>query len=94
MFVTSAHGVDTTWVVISIDRSEHAAGYTRFTPGQHAGTVRVKCSDTRPGYCAVSVNYDLTTLEHADASVLDPYRGKAFDAMMESWSAAIGDYLA
>lgn len=93
VFVTTAEGITTTWVIMTIDRTAHSATYARVTPGRHAGTVRVSCADTRPGYCSVTVAYDLTSLDDADPAVLDAYRPAAFAQMMESWAAAIGAYL-
>jgi hypothetical protein len=93
VFATSAHGVETTWVIITVDRSKHVVAYARMTPGRHAGTVSVECADSRPGYCTVSVRYDLTALEGVDSSLLDGYRPDAFATMMEWWAATIAVYL-
>lgn len=93
VFVTEGHEAATTWVVIEIDRREHAAAYARVTPGHHSGLVRVRCEDLRPGYCRVIVEYDLTALAGSSESVLDPYRPAPFAEMIESWTAAITRYL-
>ena len=93
VFVTRAHGAETTWVVIGIDRREHTAAYARLTPGHHAGTVRVRCQDLRPGYSRVMVEYDLTALEGSRPSALDGFREAPFAALIESWGTAISRYL-
>jgi len=93
VFVISAHGVETTWVIIMVDRSKHSAAYARVTPEHHAGTLSVTCTDSRPGYSTVSVTYDLTALEGADSSVLDSYRPDAFATMLESWATGIASRL-
>ena len=93
VFVTDVHGLRTTWVINSIDRGTGKASYARTTPGAHAGTVGVDCEDSRPGYCTVTVRYDMTVIDDADESVLDPYRAGPFDQMLDSWATAIRAYL-
>ncbi|MDH3500242.1 MAG: hypothetical protein OEM97_08985 [Acidimicrobiia bacterium] len=93
VFATSANGVQTTWVIIDIDRPHARASYARVTPGHHAGTVRVECIDTRPGHCDVTVQYALTAIDGAGPHVLEPHGPERFEEMMEAWAAAIEWYL-
>jgi hypothetical protein len=89
VFTTHAHDVETLWVIIGIDRAGATAAYARVSPGWHAGTVRVECTDARPGRCRVLVDYDLTALSEARAAHLDAYRPEPFAEMMEEWRSAI-----
>jgi hypothetical protein len=91
VFRTNADGVTTVWVILELDRAGHRASYARVTPGVHAGTVSVECTDTRPGHCRVTIGYDLTTL--GDVATLDPYRPEAFATMMHSWAELTTKYL-
>jgi hypothetical protein len=94
VFVTSADGVDTTWVIVDLDRLRHSATYVRVTPGRHAGTVMVSCAEERPGHCTVTVRYDLTALDGGDTAALDHYRPASFARTIESWREALGAHLA
>lgn len=92
VFVTLAGPVETTWVVLEIDRPGAAASYARITPGRHAGVVRVGCVDAAAGHSVVSVDYDLTLLGE-DPEELDAYAGGDFELMMHQWSNAIAAHL-
>jgi hypothetical protein len=89
VFVTDHGGVETIWLIQTIDTDECTVAYSRVTPAHHAGTVRVTCDDTPLGGCVVSVAYDMSLLPGADPSALDPYDDHPFDAMMSHWSSAI-----
>jgi hypothetical protein len=93
VFTTAAHGLETIWVIIEIERSGGAATYARLTPGHHAGMVRVRCVDARPGHCTVTVSYDMSLLGDRDASGFDAYAPAHFEDMMRDWSRAIRAYL-
>ena len=88
VFVTDSDGIETTWVVMEIDRQKATAAYVRITPGQHAGIVRVACADTANGNCTATVTYDMTLLGD-DASALDAYAERSFERMLQEWSSAI-----
>lgn len=92
VFLTESGGVETTWVVIQIDRPGATAAYARTTPGYHAGVVRVACVDTAAGHCTVSVAYDLTLLG-ADPAELEAHAVGNFEDMMHEWSNAVAAYL-
>ena len=94
VFVTSSEGVETIWVILALDRAEHAVTYARVTPGRHAGTVTVGCAEERPGHCTVTVRYDLTALPGAAADALDAYRPERFAEMIGAWEEAVGALLA
>lgn len=89
VFVTDVGGVETIWLVQEIDRTECRAAYVRVTPGRHAGTVRVGCSDGLDGSCRVDVTYEMSLLPGADPSVLDAYQEDPFRAMMDDWAAGV-----
>jgi hypothetical protein len=89
VFITTADGLDTIWVLHAIDLDRHTAEYARVTPRCHAGTVRISCADTSAGGCVVSVVYDLTLLPGGDPKTLDAYGDASFETMMSRWSEAI-----
>ena len=89
VFVTDHGGVETIWMIQTIDTDECTAAYSRVTPTRHAGTVGVTCDDVALGGCVVSVTYDMSLLPGADPKALDPYDDRPFDAMMAHWSDAI-----
>jgi hypothetical protein len=88
VFVTGSGAIETTWVVLEIDRQRARAAYARVTPGHHAGIVRVVCSDAPEGDCTATVIYDMTLLSD-DVSALDAYAEHNFEAMLREWSMAI-----
>jgi hypothetical protein len=92
VFVTDSGGVETTWVVLEIDRHGATAAYARITPGHHAGIVRVACADNASGYSTVTVAYDMTLLSD-DLSELDAYAEGSFELMMQEWSDAVATCL-
>ena len=92
-FTTSAHGLETIWVILEIDRSGGSAKYSRVTPGHHAGTVSVSCIDSVPGRSTVVVSYDMTLLPDASPADIDVYSPERFPEMMQHWSIALEAYL-
>ena len=92
VFVTVSGGVETTWIVLRIDRLGATAAYARTTPGHHAGVVRVGCADAATGHSTVSVVYDMTLLD-ADPAELDAYADGPFELMMQEWSDAVAAHL-
>jgi hypothetical protein len=93
VFSTTAAGVQTTWLVIKIDRDGHTASYARLTPGQHAGSVHVRLEALDSGGSQVHVSYDMTRLADAPEAALATYDPKGFGAMLDEWQALIRDYL-
>jgi hypothetical protein len=93
VFMTAAHGTETIWLILELDRSGRSATYGRLTPGHHAGMVRVQCLDTRPGHSTVSVSYDMTLLGDSATSGFGAYAPAPFADMMQDWSNRIGTYL-
>ncbi len=92
VFVTLSLGVETTWVVLEIDRPTATAAYARITPGHHAGVVRVGCTDAATGRSTVLVVYDMTLLD-TDPAELDAYSEDRFELMMQEWSDAVAAHL-
>ncbi len=69
------------------------AAYARVTPGHHAGTVQVSCTDASAGRSLVSVTYDMSLLPGADSSGLDGYEEPGFNAMMDRWAHTVSTFL-
>ena len=93
VFTTDVGGVNTIWLVEEIDRAACRAAYVRVTPGRHAGTVRVGCSDTPDGTCRVDVTYEMSPLPGANPTVMDTFQDDRFQAMLEEWATEIGRIL-
>ena len=91
---TTAHGhVQIVWVIHHIDRAEGSAAYSRITPGHHAGTVRVRCTDQESCRCAVTVDYEMTALTDGNPTALDAYDEASFETMMEQWATMVAGIL-
>jgi hypothetical protein len=93
VFTTDVGGVDTIWLIQTIDRGGCTAAYSRVTPGHHAGTVRVSCVDSSEGGCLVTVTYDVSLLPGSDPTGLDAYDDDSFKAMMNEWEEAVANSL-
>jgi hypothetical protein len=92
VFVTISGGVETTWVVLKIDRPGATAAYARTTPGHHAGVVRVVCADAPAGHSTVAVAYDMTLIGN-DPTELEAHKGGNFELVMHEWSNAVAAHL-
>ena len=89
VFITS-HGDDhTIWTVHAIDREACTAAYTRHNAGKWAGTVKIRCEDTRSPGCTVTVDYDTTVLPGADPAILHHFDDQSYREMMNHWSEAV-----
>ena len=93
VFITVHGDTETFWVIENIDRRANMAAYSRVTPGQHAGTVRVRCDDQPGDTCMVTVEYDMTSLDPEDPHLLDHFEEESFAAMMEHWATAVSAVL-
>jgi hypothetical protein len=91
VFVTTADGRSTYWVVAA--RDPDWIRYTRTTPGFVAGTVEVRrCrSDTRS--TQVDVTYDLSALTPEGAAELDVFAAR-YQQDIGAWEVAIAAALA
>jgi hypothetical protein len=89
VFTTDVGGVNTIWLIQEIDRNDCRAVYVRVTPGHHAGTVRVGCSDGADGWCRVDVTYEMSLLPRGDPRAMDAYDEGPFQAMMVDWAAEV-----
>ena len=89
VFITSHGDQHTIWTIHRIDRDGFSAVYTRHSVGKWAGTVSVRCEDTGPAECTVTVEYDTTVLPGGDSSILHRYDDESYKAMMEHWSEAV-----
>ncbi len=89
VFTTDHGGTETIWLIHTIDTDDRAVAYSRVTPGQDAGTVRVTCEDNPQGGCTVSVTYDMSLLPGGNPAELERFSDQAFEAMMSHWSQAI-----
>jgi len=93
VFVTSAHGHPTTWVVTGREPGRRIS-YARVTPADRAGTVTVELSPAGPNgqASAVEVSYQLTALsEHAQAALRE--FTDRYPAFLRSWQDAISAWL-
>lgn len=90
VFVTRAHGTETTWVVVDYDAERGCARYARWVPGVQAGLVEVQCSPLASDRCSVRVRYTLTPLSDAAidgvAAFLEPRR---FEESIAEWKRLI-----
>lgn len=90
VFVTRAHGTETTWVVVDYDAALGRARYARWVPGVQAGLVEVQCSPLASDRCSVRVRYTLTPLSDAAidgvAAFLEPRR---FEESIAEWKRLI-----
>lgn len=93
VFTTVVDGVETIWVIIGIDRVAGRAAYARITPGHHAGTVRVRCSEAPSGRTVARVDYDMSPLSE-DPGVLDHFAQPEFGRMLRGWSVLIAEMIA
>jgi hypothetical protein len=91
VFVTTANGRTTYWVVAVKDTA--GVRYARTTPGFAAGTVdvRVRRSDARS--TQVEVTYDLSALTPEGASDLDVFATR-YEQDIAGWEVAIDAALA
>jgi hypothetical protein len=91
VFVTTAHGRCTYWVVAA-----HAAGsvrYARTTPGFVAGTVEVRRRHSDAQSTQVDVTYDLSALTPHGAAELDAFAA-GYKQEIRAWEVAIETALA
>lgn len=90
VFETEAHGARTTWVVTHSAPREMA--YSRVIPGEHAGTVAVRCEPDGDDTVA-HVTYRLTALGPEAARRLADFE-QAYPRFMRLWEELIGKALA
>jgi hypothetical protein len=86
VFETAAHGARATWVVTHGGPLEMA--YSRFVPGEHAGTIAVGCEPDGDGTLA-HVTYRLTALGSEGARRLAGFE-EAYPRTMRRWEELIG----
>jgi hypothetical protein len=86
VFETGAHGARTTWVVTHCGPLEMA--YSRFVPGEQAGTIAVRCEPDGDGTLA-HVTYRLTALGSEGARRLAGFE-EAYPRTMRRWEELIG----
>ena len=93
-FRTSAHGHDSTWIVVDYRPALGRASYARIVHDLNIGLVDVTCATARGG-SDVTVTYTLTALSSDGAAgvakMLEP---AYFDAMIEEWRVSIDAALA
>jgi hypothetical protein len=89
VFLSYVGGVETIWVVLGIDRDGGETAYARVTPGQHAGTVRVRCRANRDSATHATVTYDMSVLPGARGDATGAYASQRFGEMLDEWRALI-----
>jgi hypothetical protein len=91
VFVTSADGRSTFWVVAA--RGTRSVRYTRTTPGFFAGTVEVRERRSNAHSTEVDVTYDLSALTPQGAAELDDFAA-GYEEEISAWEVAIETALA
>jgi hypothetical protein len=89
---TSAHGRETTWVVVQRE-APFLVGYARVVPGVQAGTVTVRLDTLEGGRSHVRVAYRLTALSEAAGRELSEFAA-GYPGMLREWQDLIERYLA
>lgn len=90
-FKTTFGGVETFWIITELEVPTGRAAYARFTPGRHAGIVRVRCEMVSTSVTDVHVTYDITLLPDSDAAHLSQYTESGFENMMREWNQTLVD---
>ena len=94
VFRTSAHGHETTWIVIDYRPQAGRASYARIVRDLNMGIVDVTCARTKDG-SDITVTYTLTPLSsEAAASVASMLEAEHFDAMIDEWRTSIAAVIA
>jgi hypothetical protein len=91
VFVTTAHGRSTYWVVAA--RASRSVRYARTTPGFFAGTVEVRERSSDSRSTMVDVTYDLSALTPQGAAELDDFAA-GYEQEINAWAVAIETALA
>jgi hypothetical protein len=91
VFVTTAKGRSTYWVVAA--RDAERIRYARTTPGSSAGIVEVRRGESDTRSTRVDVTYDLSALTPRGAVELDRF-GARYERGISAWGVAIARALA
>jgi uncharacterized protein YndB with AHSA1/START domain len=91
VFVTGAHGHQTTWIVLDRVPGRHIR-YARATPGVSAGAVAVTLEPAAGGGSEVTVVYTLTALSEAGRHQLADFAA-GYHAFLGGWQTAIARFL-
>jgi hypothetical protein len=91
VFVTTADGRSTYWVVAARDADR--VRYARTTPGFSAGIVEVRRRESDGRSTRVDVTYDLSALTPRGAVELDRF-GARYERQVSGWGVAIATALA
>jgi hypothetical protein len=86
VFVTTADGRSTYWVVVA--RAPRSLRYARTTPGFFAGLVDVRERRSDARSTLVAVTYDLSALTPDGAAELDGF-ATGYEAEIKAWEVAI-----
>ena len=93
MVFTTGEGAETTyWTVIDYDHPNHAARYSRVTPGVRSVLVDVTCRAISMAETEVTVRYALTGLSETGNAMIEDFI-LGYDAMIEQWRLMILAYL-
>jgi hypothetical protein len=91
VFVTTAHGRSTYWVVAA--RDSDRVRYARTTPAFTAGTVEVRRRHSDARSTHVDVTYDISALTPQGAVELDAFAAR-YEQDIGAWEGAIESALA
>ncbi len=85
VFRTRAHGEETLWLVLGVERRGLVAEYARITPSSRLGTVRVRCREAAGGGARVEVRYRLTAIGESGERALAETTEEAFAETLRVW---------
>jgi hypothetical protein len=91
VFVTTAHGRSTYWVVAA--RAKGSVRYARTTPGFVSGLVEVRRRRSDAHSTQVDITYDLSALTRQGDAELDDFAA-GFEKEIRAWEVAIETALA
>ncbi|HSN21283.1 MAG TPA: hypothetical protein VLS49_11430 [Usitatibacter sp.] len=94
VFRTSAHGEETIWTVSRFDPEGGFVEYVRCTPGSRIAIVSVRCADTGPSRCEVSVRCVFTGLSAAGNARIREMDERRFAEYIGAWRSEIEAMLA
>ena len=90
VFVTTAQGRKTFWMVMDFDRQERRALYVRTTPEIDTGTVEVRVASDGGEGAIVEVSYRLTALSgEGNEKLRNAFGEPEYAKMMQDWRRLI-----
>jgi hypothetical protein len=91
-FLTTNHGYEAVWIIVTKDDLRHEARYACVIPGGRASLISVACVAAAAGATAATISYATTALSPEwDARVRE--MEAAYPAMLEGWAVAMSKAL-